>query len=404
MPSGAAEDVSVGGGVYPQAVYWTYLEVGTPPVRSAVIFDTGSPFLNVEASRCANCLHEAPNIPYDPDASSTSSPYSSPPSAWNRANGMAPAAGPGEPDSWNASYYTCDAKHPMDACHMGGRLFTDKVSLAGFGPVDVVFGTIDEESANINPLQEVTGLMGIMPPAPMFAERHVLAQLVASGACRNIFGLCLHDGASSHGTLTVGGADSRLATGLIKYVPDLRPNISAPSSDGGAIHAGVHGFGVRVASMMLGVVGIEWSGTAMLDSGTNILILPSDVYTAARRTMCADASLEHCESLWHGNCSAMSDAQIDSYPSWRFGLDGVTLEMSSRDYLLLNSPLAEAEDQRCLGISDGGPLFLFGDTTLRNYYVVHDLEHQRIGWGAVNRATCGSLHLESPPPVIAVFT
>lgn len=392
VASAPADEVTMGGGVYPQAVYWTYLEVGTPPVQAPVIFDTGSPFLNVEAVGCEGCLHTPPNAPYDPSTSSTSRPYTATPSAWSRENGVADAAGSHEPDTWDVAYKTCDARHPMESCTMGGRLFTDKVSLAGFGPVDVVLGTIDEQSSNINPLQEVTGLMGIMPPSPKYANRHVFTQLVAAGACRSIFGMCLNDGATSHGTLTVGGVDQRLASGPIEYVPDLRPDITTGPR-----------FGVHVARIDLDGFELAWNGTGLLDSGTNILILPSALFAQARDAMCGHPFRPHCESLWRGECAAMSDREIDEYPTLQFGLDGTTIAMSSRDYLLLGSPLADTEDQRCLGISDGGALFLFGDTTFRNYYVVHDLERQRIGWGRVNRETCGSLDAGHVPPVVAVF-
>lgn len=34
---------------------------------------------------------------------------------------------------------------------------------------------------------------------------------------------------------------------------------------------------------------------------------------------------------------------------------------------------------------------LAGDTTMRNYYLVFDLAHKRIGWGPVNELACGSI-------------
>ena len=33
-----------------------------------------------------------------------------------------------------------------------------------------------------------------------------------------------------------------------------------------------------------------------------------------------------------------------------------------------------------------------GDTTMRNYYLVFDLADKQIGWGPVNKATCGSVN------------
>ena len=45
------------------------------------------------------------------------------------------------------------------------------------------------------------------------------------------------------------------------------------------------------------------------------------------------------------------------------------------------------------GIRSGGELFIIGDTTMRNYYLVFDYAQKRIGWGPVNRKAggCGSI-------------
>ena len=67
--------------------------------------------------------------------------------------------------------------------------------------------------------------------------------------------------------------------------------------------------------------------------------------------------------------------------------------MSSKDYLLRGSPLASSAGQYCLGIRSGGNLFIIGDTTMRNYYLVFDYAQQRIGWGPVSTKAdgCGSI-------------
>ena len=94
-------------------------------------------------------------------------------------------------------------------------------------------------------------------------------------------------------------------------------------------------------------------------------------------------------------CVSLSDSTLLSYPDVTMNLDGVDLIMTSRDYLLKGSPLAASPDQYCLGIRDGGSAggsgFIIGDTTMRNYYLVFDLEGKKIGWGNVNKNTCGSL-------------
>merc|ERR1712146_687860 len=87
----------------------------------------------------------------------------------------------------------------------------------------------------------------------------------------------------------------------------------------------------------------------------------------------------------------MGDDDISKFPPLTFQLDGMKLEMSSRDYLLLGSPLASSSKEYCLGIRSGGD-FIIGDTTMRNYYLVFDYAKQRIGWGKVNKEACGSIN------------
>ena len=106
-----------------------------------------------------------------------------------------------------------------------------------------------------------------------------------------------------------------------------------------------------------------------------------------------------------GRCVALSDAEVDAYPSLDLTLKGVALHMTPRDYLLLGSPLASSAGQYCLGIKSGGNLFIIGDTTMRHYYLVFDYENKRIGWGPVNKKEggCGSVGEGEVPPEHSVW-
>jgi hypothetical protein len=152
---------------------------------------------------------------------------------------------------------------------------------------------------------------------------------------------------------------------------------------------------VAVSSLTLGneTIPMGRENSAILDTGTNVLLLPPNAYSQVQRAMCANASLVSCEALWRNECVDLTEEQLDQYPPLSFQLDGTVLEMDSRDYLLLGSPLA-ATGNFCLGIRNGGSTgFIIGDTTMRNYHLVlvFDRAQHRIGWGKVNKNTCGSL-------------
>ena len=43
----------------------------------------------------------------------------------------------------------------------------------------------------------------------MGTSKNVFASLVAAGKCDNVWSICMHEGKTSNGTLTVGGVDTR---------------------------------------------------------------------------------------------------------------------------------------------------------------------------------------------------
>jgi hypothetical protein len=196
---------------------------------------------------------------------------------------------------------------------------------------------------------------------------------------------------TAYPAITIGGVDERLSVnGAVTYVPDV----------GFGFHS------VQVESLTLAGAGASNSTSkatnipvgeaAILDTGTNILLAPTKVMTALKSAMCGDATLKQCDSLWSNTCVDLADTDVDAYPSLSMNLDnGLSLDMSPRDYILQGSPVATKPGQWCLGIRDGGSAggsgFIIGDTTMRNYYLVFDLGAKRIGWGKVNKDTCGSI-------------
>eukprot|EP00928_Gymnodinium_smaydae_P037413 TRINITY_DN25979_c0_g1_i1.p1 TRINITY_DN25979_c0_g1~~TRINITY_DN25979_c0_g1_i1.p1 ORF type:complete len:491 (-),score=43.41 TRINITY_DN25979_c0_g1_i1:115-1587(-) len=389
--SPSVTDVPAEGSVWPAAVYWTFIEVGTPPRQFPVVIDSGSPFLVISGKGCAGCITKSPNNGYDPSVSSSSRPSSQVLPMANQPGFLEipPDGRVGSTSSFLYTYKTCDLLHPNAPCSIAGSLYREKVSLGGFGPVDMVVGQIMNQTSNIGQFGVVNGVMGILPPWKGLTQQNFFARLVEEGMCEPVWSLCLNEGATSNGTLTLGGVDRRLADGPITYVKN-----TASISVGPPLGK-MWMYGVNVAQLKVGSSTIQVGYTAFLDSGTNILLLPTNLYQQMKRAMCSDVSLAYCTSLWDNLCTHLTAKQIAAYPTLTIDLDGVSLEMTGKDYLLLGSPVAKHPDQHCIGIRDGGPSalggFLIGDTTMRNYYIIHDLKNMLIGWGKVNRAACGSL-------------
>lgn len=358
LPNGSS--IPADGSVWPTAIYWSYVQVGTPPKDFPAAIDSGSGDLDISGKDCDGCVTTPPNNAYDHTASST-------------ATGVFPY-------SFSNTYQTCDLSDPTAPCTISGKLYSDKVSLAGFGPVDVTVGSIEKQTSNFDQFKQIDGVIGFT----MGSKKNVFSQLVGAGLCENVWGMCMYEGKTHNGTLTIGGVDPRLSDGPVQYVPD----------SGRGFHS------VKVGSLVLNshspspsTIGVGKS--AILDTGTNVLLLPSSTMGDLQEAMCVDGNLTSCSDLWTKKCVDLTPAQIAAYPTLSMTLDGLNLDMGPEDYLLFGSPQAAHPGQVCLGIRDGGSAggsgFIIGDTTMRNYYLVFDLEGKKIGWGKVNKKACGSL-------------
>lgn len=375
-----------GGAVWPTAIYWAMLQVGTPPRSFPAAIDSGSGDLDIAALGCDGCVTAPPNNQYDHAASSTSKPAF--------------------PFVFHNTYETCDLKHPTKPCSIGGKLYTDVVSMGGLGPVPVKLGAIESQDTNFDQFAQIDGVVGFTSGG----SEDVFSQLVAAKACDNIWSICMHRGSKSNGTLTLGGVDSRLSDGPMVYVPDVGRGFRAVQVASFTLVKNTSSAAVAAGTAALPVT-LPVQRSAILDTGTNVLLLPPELLSRLGEAMCADASLAHCRTLWgdplsSSSCVALSEAEVDAYPSLRMQLDGTALEMSGRDYLLRGSPLASHGGEYCLGIRSGGELFIIGDTTMRNYLLAFDLGGRRVGWAPVNRKRggCGSVDEGEVPAKHAVET
>jgi hypothetical protein len=194
---GNGSSIPADGSVWPTAIYWTYVEIGTPAVKFPVAIDSGSGDLDVSGAKCEGCVTTPPNVAYDSSMSTTAKRVF--------------------PFTFSNSYQTCDLQDPTAVCTISGGLFTDQVSLAGFGPVEVTLGSIEKQTSNFDQFKEIDGVMGFTSGT----KKNVFASLVAAGKIANVWSMCMRRGSVSNGTITIGGVDPRLSIdGRVDYVPD----------------------------------------------------------------------------------------------------------------------------------------------------------------------------------------
>ena len=316
--------IPAGGSVWPTAIYWTTVQVGTPAVDFPVAIDSGSGDLDISGAGCQGCPTASPNRAYDHTQSKSSKAVF--------------------PYVFSNSYQTCDLKNPTAVCTISGKVYNDQVSLAGIGPTTVKVGSIEKQTDNFDQFKVIGGVMGFTSGG----NEDVFQSLVAAGKCDNVWALCMFEGSKSNGTITIGGVDARLSVdGKVDYVDDVGFGFHSVQVE--SITVTDNGGSNKTVTSNIPV-----NSAAILDTGTNILLAPTSVMTSLQSSMCSDSSLSKCNALWQNECVELTKEEVDAYPSLTMNLDGTSLAMSSRDYLLLGSPLATKADQYCLGIRDGG--------------------------------------------------
>merc|ERR1719238_2182037 len=302
----------VGGSIWPVSIFWSFIDIGTPAQKFPVAIDSGSFTLNVPTKGCQGCITKAPNNQYDASASSTSQSY---PCSFG---GCSVGSCSNGQCSYSNTYETCDPTDPSQPCSISGPFYSDVVSWGEAGPVNVTFGGISDQTAGFYQFATVDGVCGMASPS---GSQSVFGQLVAQGAVpSNEWALCLHEGSTSNGTISLGGVDQRLLDGEMKYTPDTGFGFYQMNFDG-----------MTVGGQKLSGLG----ETIIIDSGTNDLL--------------------------------MSQEEIAMFPNFTLSVPNIDLHMTPKDYLLLGQPDIP-EGEYCLGVGViGGGMQIIGDTTMQNY-------------------------------------
>ena len=95
--------IPTGGAIWPTAIYWALVQIGTPPQDFPAAIDSGSGDLDVAGMGCDGCVTAPPNNQYNPDLSSTS------------ATAL--------PRTFSNTYETCDLTDPTASCTITGNRY-----------------------------------------------------------------------------------------------------------------------------------------------------------------------------------------------------------------------------------------------------------------------------------------
>ncbi|KHJ34511.1 putative vacuolar protease a [Erysiphe necator] len=315
------------------AQYYAEIAIGTPPQTFKVVLDTGSSNLWVPSSKC----HSIACFLHKSYKSSMSSSY--------RQNGSSFEIRYG---SGSLSGFVSEDTVSIGDLTIKEQLFAEAVSEPGlafaFGRFDGILG-LGFDTISVNHIQ---------PPFYTMVKQGLLDEPV--------FSFSLSDGENNGSEVIFGGVDAELFTGNITKLPLRRKAY----------------WEVDLQSISFGNQTAEFEGTgAILDTGTSLIGLPSDVSELLNAEIGAKRGFN---GQYNVECS-----KREKLPNVTFNLSGYDFEITPYDYIL---DIQGTCISGFMGIdipSPAGPIVILGDAFLRKWYSIYDLGNATVGLAAAKK-------------------
>ncbi|KAF7730837.1 Type I transmembrane sorting receptor [Apophysomyces ossiformis] len=296
--------------------YYGTVKVGTPPVSLKLDFDTGSSDLWFASTLCSDCSGQTL---FNPDKSST---YQKDGTPWQIGYGDGSSA------SGIVGYDTVNLGG-LDIKHQAIELAKEESSQFQGGPIDGLLGLA---------FDTLTSVAGIKTPVDNLISQGLIS--------KPIFGVFLgKESTGGGGEYVFGGYDESHIGGPLTTVP-------IDNSDGF--------WGITIDSTTVGGKRISGSFSGILDTGTTLLILPTDVLHEV-------AAAYNAKDVGQGTYTISCD--VSKLEPLKFSLAGTEFEVPSESLIF------EKQGNTCYAsFSDGGDSAIFGDVFIKNNYVIFNQE------------------------------
>ncbi|CAO3676308.1 unnamed protein product [Rhizopus stolonifer] len=307
--------------------YYGKVTVGTPGVTLKLDFDTGSSDLWFASTLCTNC--GSSQTKYNPSSSST---YAKDGRAWSISYG--------------------------DGSSASGILGTDTVTLGGLkiSKQTIELSKREASSFQSGPSDGLLGL-GFDSITTVSGVKTPVDNLISQGLISEpIFGVYLgKESNGGGGEYIFGGYDSSKFSGSLTTVP-------VDSSNGW--------YEITVKSSAVGSSKVSSSFSAILDTGTTLLILPNSVASAVAK---AYGASDNYDGTYTIDCNASLKPLV-------FTIGSSTFEVPS------DSLIFEQDGSTCYAAFGYGDydFAIFGDVFLKNNYVVFNQEVPQVQIAPIN--------------------
>jgi len=309
------------------AQYYSEISIGTPPQTFKVVLDTGSSNLWVPSQDC-NSIACYLHTKYDHSSSKT---YTKNGTSFEIRYGSGSLSG----------YVSKDTVAIGDLV-LTGQDFAEATSEPGlafaFGKFDGILG-LGYDTISVN---------HIVPPFYKMIEQNLLD--------KPVFSFLLADKDNDESQVVFGGIDESAYTGKVTYIPLRRKAY----------------WEVDLVSLAFGEEEADFEETgAILDTGTSLIALPSDMAELLNKQIGAKKSYNGQYTI---DCAAR-----EKLPELTFNLSGHRFSITSYDYIL---EIQGSCISAIMGMDipkPAGPLAILGDAFLRKYYSIYDLGDNKVG-------------------------
>ncbi len=378
--------VALGGNIYDLGVYIATVQISGQPFH--VQLDTGSSTLAVPDTSCTTCGNVDPPLSPAPSSTmhcSTQYTFGNSSTQYSCSN-----SGSGQCSSGACSFsvsYT-------DGSGVRGFLSSAQLSVGSL-TATVPLGRITQEIGQFSGSNN-SGIFGIAYPSlncnPSCFPTPLDVLLEGSSASYQ-YGICLN---SNGGAWDVGGYDTSRNVSALRFLQvPVDPNIGSRTF-----------FYVTLSSVTTGTGANLGRYTAILDSGTTLIVAPSSFLSNFQSRVSSSLPGYSDFFAYDNPCSCLSYSNITLWPNLTFSLSdnaGGSASVTLQPYhYLIPVP---SSGVYCLGIqSSARDVVILGDVFMQTSYVTHDLTNNLIGIAPLNTANCpglpintASLQLIGPP-------
>ncbi|KAL4324295.1 hypothetical protein GQ457_11G019360 [Hibiscus cannabinus] len=357
-------------------LYYTKLQLGSPPRDFHVQIDTGSDVLWIGCHSCEGCPKSSGlQIPiklYDPGSSSTASMVSC--SEERCSYGGVQSSAASCSSSSNRCIYTFQYG---DGSGTSGYYVSDLLhfntivqgSVASKATANIMFGCSTLQTGNLTTsTRAVDGIFG-------FGQQSlsVISQLSSQGMAPSTFSHCLKGSDGGGGILVLG----EIVEPNMSYTP-LVPSMPHYNLDLRSISVGG-----EVLSIDESVFATSLNQGTIVDSGTTLAYLADEAYDAFVDAIESVISETVQSVLSQGNqCYLITTSVNNVFPQVSLNFaGGASLVLNPADYLILDNSMDGAAVW-CIGFQkmEGQSITILGDLVLKDKIFVYDLAKQRIGW------------------------